>query len=176
MQRGTEDADAVKLSLGVDALIPEHYIEDDAERFAFYQRFSRLTNQQELDEVIKELIDRFGSLPEEVDNLCHITAIRALTIGLGFKGVAFDDAARLLRIILPDEEQHEYYQQFFPKILDSFKIVGESRVRLQSEGKKLRLLIKLQSKERNVERLKEIEGLLQTLYSATHEGAVPSAI
>ncbi len=172
IKRGLDDAETVKLSLGVDALIPEHYIEDDAERFAFYQRFSRLTNQQELDEVIKELVDRFGSLPEEVDNLCHITAIRALTISLGFKGLAFDDAARLLRIILPDEEQSEYYQQFFPKILDSFKVIGESRVRLQSEGKKLRLLIKLQSKERNIERLKEIETLLQTLSSSTQGASV----
>ncbi|HET9136909.1 MAG TPA: transcription-repair coupling factor, partial [Candidatus Kapabacteria bacterium] len=162
-----DDSDMVKIVLGVDALIPEHYIEDDAERFSFYQRFAKLTTQDELTELTKELKDRFGPIPEEVDNLCHIAAIRSQAMKLGLKGLSVDDASRSLRIILPDEDQKDYYQQFFPRILDSFKTLGEDRVRLTPDGKKLRLLVRLNTKERNRNRLMEILEILGAIVEAT---------
>lgn len=163
LKRAGEDVEAVKLILGVDALIPEHYIEDDAERFSFYQRFAKVTTKSELEEIVTELRDRFGAIPEEVNNLLHIASIRELSLRLGFRGIAIDEVSRTLRITLPAENQSEYYQQFFPHILQSFKTIGESRVRLVPDGRKLRIVVKLNSKDRNVQRLKEIEELLSTL-------------
>ncbi|MBS1904674.1 MAG: transcription-repair coupling factor [Bacteroidetes bacterium] len=172
IKRFDDDVETVKLTLGVDALIPEHYVEDDAERFAFYQRFARITKQPELDELTKEFKDRFGPLPEEVRNLAHIASIRTLAIALGFRSLGVDDASRTLRISLPPEEQTKYYHEFFPRILDAFKTIGEARVRLVPDGKKLRILVKLQSAPRSIERLVEIETVLTTILESAAAGAV----
>ncbi len=159
IRRRKEDSDGTSISLGVDALIPEHYIEDDAERFSFYQRFASASQKKEIDDILQELKDRFGVLPEETINLGNVTNVRLLAQVLGFKSVLYDDATRSLRIALPAEDQSEYYQQFFPLIIDKFAIVGQSKIRLINEGKKLRIIIRLQAKDA-VERLKEIETVL----------------
>jgi transcription-repair coupling factor (superfamily II helicase) len=162
IRRKKEDTDGTSISLGVDALIPEHYIEDDAERFNFYQRFASARDKKEIDDIIKELIDRFGAVPEEAINLTNVTYARLLAVKLGFRSVIYDEATRSLRIALPAEDQSEYYQKFFPLIIDKFTLLGASRVRLVNEGKKLRIIIRLQAKD-GVERWHEIENILTEL-------------
>lgn len=165
IRRKKEDSDGTSISLGVDALIPEHYIEDDAERFSFYQRFAAATSKQEIDDILKELQDRFGALPEETINLGNVAYARLLAVRLGFKSVLYEEATRSLRISLPAEDQSEYYQQFFPFIIDKFPLIGQSRIRLINEGKKLRISIRLLGKA-GVERWKEIESILIQLQPA----------
>ena len=162
IRRKKDDTEGTSISLGVDALIPEHYIEDDAERFNFYQRFASAATKQEIDDIGKELQDRFGALPEETINLGNVAYARLLAIKLGFKSIAYEEVTRSLRISLPAEDQSEYYQQFFPLIIDKFNAIGESRVRLVNEGKKLRIIVRLQSKD-ITERWKEIEKILTEL-------------
>lgn len=162
IRRKKEDAEGTSISLGVDALIPDHYIEDDAERFNFYQRFALAASKPEIDEIVKELQDRFGTVPEETSNLSNVAHARLLAVKLGFKSVTYDEATRSLRISLPAEDQSEYYQQFFPLIIDKFSAIGQSKIRLITEGKKLRVVIRLQANEMS-ERWKEIEGILTAL-------------
>ncbi|MDP4218838.1 MAG: transcription-repair coupling factor [Bacteroidota bacterium] len=159
IRRKSDEGEGTSISLGVDALIPEHYIEDDAERFGFYQRFASAANKQEIDDLLAELQDRFGAVPEEALNLSHVTYARHLAVKLGFKSVAFEEATRSLRISLPAEDQSEYYQKFFPLIIDKFEAIGQSKIRLVNEGKKLKVIIRLQATE-PAERLKEVEKIL----------------
>ena len=154
IRRRQNEAEGTSIGLGFDALIPEHYIEDDAERFNFYQRFANAAAKQEIDDIGKELQDRFGALPEETVNLGNVAYARLLAQKLGFKSVTYEEATRSLRISLPAEDQSEYYQQFFPLIIDKFPVIGQSKVRLVTEGKKLRIIIRLQAKDA-AERWKE---------------------
>ncbi|MFI5263891.1 MAG: transcription-repair coupling factor, partial [Candidatus Kapaibacterium sp.] len=165
IRRRAEETEGTSISLGVDALIPEHYIEDDAERFSFYQRFASALQKQEIDDILKELQDRFGPLPEETTNLGNVAYARLLAQKLGFKNVLYEEATRSLRISLPAEDQSDYYQNFFPLIIDKFAVIGQSKIRLINEGKKLRILIRLQAKD-NAERWKEIETILKELQPA----------
>src|SRR5205807_8849350 len=135
IRRRKDDADGTSISLGMDALIPEHYIEDDAERFNFYQRFASAANKGEIEDIQKELKDRFGAVPEEAINLGHVAYARLLATKLGFKSIAYEEPTRTLRIALPSEEQSEYYRQFFPLLIDKFEAVGKNRIRLVNEGK-----------------------------------------
>jgi transcription-repair coupling factor (superfamily II helicase) len=162
IRRKKDDTDGTSISLGVDALIPEHYIEDDAERFNFYQRFTSASSKQEIDDIKKELQDRFGALPEETINLANVAYAKLLAVKLGFKSVMYEEATRSLRISLPAEDQSEYYQQFFPLIIDKFALIGQSKIRLITEGKKLQIIIRLQAKD-GVEKWNEIEKILTEL-------------
>lgn len=162
IRKRADDSDEVSVSLGVDALIPERYIEDDAERFGFYQKLALISNDEELDDLRSELTDRFGNAPEEVVSLFGAARIRMYAKQLGVRGVAIDEVTRTLRLLLPKEDQSEYYQGFFPNIIDRFSIIGAQKIRLVNEKKVMRLVVKLSSNDEG-ERLNEVINILQTL-------------
>ena len=155
--------DGVTVSLGVDALIPETYIEDDAERFGFYQRLANADQDEVIEAIAGEMKDRFGPLPDEATALLHIARVRERAKKLGARNVTFEEPTRTLRILLPKESESYYYQNTFPKILDRFQLIGMQNIRLVSESKALRLVVRIQSREEGVERLEEIEKVLSTL-------------
>lgn len=66
------------INIGTSVLIPEHYVEDLNVRMSLYRRISELENPDEIESFAAELIDRFGGIPEEVDNLMDIVRIKQL--------------------------------------------------------------------------------------------------
>ncbi|MEC8664634.1 MAG: transcription-repair coupling factor, partial [Pseudomonadota bacterium] len=66
------------INMGTSVLIPEHYVEDLNVRMSLYRRISELENADEIESFAAELIDRFGEIPEEVDNLIDIVRIKQL--------------------------------------------------------------------------------------------------
>ena len=57
-------------------LIPESYVPDLGVRLGLYRRIASLNDRREIDGFAAELIDRFGTLPAEVENLLEIIAIK----------------------------------------------------------------------------------------------------
>lgn len=66
------------ISLGMPVLIPEDYIPDMNIRLTVYRKVSDLPDKQALDAYAAEMIDRFGPLPDEVENLLKIVEIKQL--------------------------------------------------------------------------------------------------
>ena len=64
------------LNLGMSVLIPEKYIEDLGIRMSLYRRLGELISDEDIDSFAAELVDRFGTLPEEVSNLLEIVRIK----------------------------------------------------------------------------------------------------
>ena len=67
-QIGTE-FDKVEVNLCCSSLIPEDYIVDTHIRLQFYSAISNASCQDDLDNVMTDMIDRFGLLPHAVKNL-----------------------------------------------------------------------------------------------------------
>ena len=72
------DAWSPQLNLGTSVLIPEAYVADLDVRLGLYRRLSQLEDRQEIEAFAAELIDRFGPLPEEVENLLDVMTIKQL--------------------------------------------------------------------------------------------------
>ncbi len=75
------DAPAVEewspqITIGTPVLIPQDYVADLGVRLGLYRRIAALTDRREIDAFAAELIDRFGRLPAEVENLLQIIAIK----------------------------------------------------------------------------------------------------
>ena len=78
---GKEEGEAdwtPQIALGTPVLIPESYVADLNVRLGLYRRIANLVDRREIESFAAELIDRFGSLPPEVDNLLEIIAIKNL--------------------------------------------------------------------------------------------------
>ena len=76
--------------------IPDDFINDLDIKMSIYKRISLITNNQEKNNLMTELIDRFGKLPTEVENLFKLIEIKILClknnieqIEFGRKGILF---------------------------------------------------------------------------------------
>jgi transcription-repair coupling factor (superfamily II helicase) len=67
-----------QITIGTPVLIPESYVADLNVRLGLYRRIAALLDRREIDAFAAELVDRFGPLPAEVDNLLEIIAIKRL--------------------------------------------------------------------------------------------------
>ncbi|MEX2632283.1 MAG: transcription-repair coupling factor [Tistlia sp.] len=76
--RPAEELWTPQINLGTSVLIPEDYVRDLNVRLSLYRRLATLVDRKEIEAFAAELIDRFGPLPEEVDNLLEVMAIKRL--------------------------------------------------------------------------------------------------
>jgi transcription-repair coupling factor (superfamily II helicase) len=65
-----------EIDLQINALIPHTYIEDEDIRILFYRKLSDANSQDDIEKVKGELLDRFGKIPQETQNLFELTALR----------------------------------------------------------------------------------------------------
>lgn len=70
-----EDFETVA-DLQIDAYIPDSYIRNEALKLDIYRRIAVVENEAERDDMLEELIDRFGEPPGSVLNLLEITRLR----------------------------------------------------------------------------------------------------
>lgn len=73
-----EDAWSPQINMGTSVLIPENYVADLGVRMSLYRRLADLKDKADIDAFAAEMIDRFGKLPVEVENLLDIVAIKQL--------------------------------------------------------------------------------------------------
>lgn len=64
------------INIGTPVLIPENYVQDLGLRLGLYRRMASLADETESESFAAELIDRFGKLPDEVENLLKVLAIK----------------------------------------------------------------------------------------------------
>ena len=76
-----------QITLGTAVLIPETYVADLSVRLGLYRRLSDLIDQREVEAFAVELIDRFGPLPAEVENLFQTMTIKRLCKEAGVEKV-----------------------------------------------------------------------------------------
>ncbi|HEY1961811.1 MAG TPA: TRCF domain-containing protein, partial [Rhizomicrobium sp.] len=102
-----------QINVGTSVLIPEAYVGDLNVRMALYRRLATLEDRADIDRFAAELIDRFGPLPEEVQHLLEIVAIKHLCRAamvekidagpkgaiLTFKNQTFPNPVALVRLI-----------------------------------------------------------------------------
>ena len=107
----TEDRDwTPNIQLGLPVLIPEGYVRDLPVRLGLYRRIGALASDAETQAMAAELVDRFGPLPPEVDNLLQVVTLKRLCreagvekveagpkgMVIGFRGNAFRNPAGLI--------------------------------------------------------------------------------
>ncbi|MBV8092114.1 MAG: transcription-repair coupling factor, partial [Acetobacteraceae bacterium] len=76
-RRRAEDRDwTPNITLGLPVLIPEDYVRDLPVRLGLYRRIAGLQDDAETDAMAAELTDRFGKMPEEVENLLQVVSLK----------------------------------------------------------------------------------------------------
>jgi transcription-repair coupling factor (superfamily II helicase) len=74
-----------EVDLHVPALIPEAYLPDVHLRLVLYKRIAAAADDEALDELAAEMVDRFGPLPPPIDNLYRVTRLKLAASALGLR-------------------------------------------------------------------------------------------
>ena len=73
-----EDIFTTTMDLNLDAYIPDSYIPNEYQKLDIYKRIAGIENEEEMDDMLEELIDRFGDIPRKVQQLLNIAGLKAL--------------------------------------------------------------------------------------------------
>ena len=123
----------------LEILIPDDYVESITERLSLYTRLDNCETEKELEEMRTELIDRFGPIPSQVNDLFITVRCRKLAVSLGFERLILkNNSLRCYFINKPDSPYFE--SETFQNIL-SFIQTETNKARLKQAGKMFLLAI-----------------------------------
>ena len=92
-----------RVDLRVDAYLPREYVSSDALRVEMYKKIASIRDRAGREDLIEELIDRFGDPNRPVMNLIEISHLKALCSSLGIDNVSMRGAEMILRFSLAAE-------------------------------------------------------------------------
>ena len=78
----------VQIDLNVTSYIPDEYISDSNQKIEIYQDIALCKNEEDIQNIIDEIIDRFGNMPAELENLIDIARIKYLAKDLNISKIA----------------------------------------------------------------------------------------
>ena len=123
----------------LEILIPDDYVESITERLSLYQRLDNSETEEELQLMAEEMKDRFGALPQPVNDLFVTVRCRKLAVELGFEKMSLkDEALRCYFINRPDSPYFE--SQTFQQIL-SFLQTGTNKAKLKQSGRLFSMIV-----------------------------------
>lgn len=122
-----------------EILIPDSYVENITERLSLYTRLDHLETEEELQNFHQELIDRFGPIPQQVEDLFFVIKSRKLAIGLGFEKMTLKE--NVLRCFFINKNDSPYFESnTFKNILDYIQ-TRTNKARLKQIGTNFLLII-----------------------------------
>ncbi len=105
-----EPPESILIDLPLAAYIPTDYVPESSLRLRLYRRMAVLDSLEEIDDMAAELADRFGPIPDPVDNLLYQLRIKVLAQKAGISGVATESGQVLIRIAKANGEYQPAWQ------------------------------------------------------------------
>ncbi len=124
----------------LEIMIPDIYVESIGERLSLYTRLDQSENDEELDLLHGEMVDRFGPMPKSVEDLFTTVKCRRIAIALGFEKMTLkDETVRCFFINRPDAP---YFESDTFKQLLLFAQTAMNTAHFKQAGKNFILIIK----------------------------------
>lgn len=116
----------VSIDINIDAYLPENYIRNHNQRIDIYKKIAAVENDDDKFEIEDELIDRFGDIPEPVQNIIAVAALKSPAKAVGICEISQN--ANILSM------------KFMPEYIDANLIMGldknfPKRIKLVSSEK-----------------------------------------
>ncbi len=158
--KGLEETLEPEIRLPLPALFPESYAPDVNQRLVLYKQLSSARSNEELAAIRDDLLDRFGALPTEAQNLMEVIRLKIRCRQVGIEAVDVAGGALVLRV--------SEHARIDPKQLVRILHQPDTPVRVTPDH---RIHLKLRKSE---DALAEAFGLLELL-APGEEGASPAS-
>jgi len=142
----------------LEILIPDDYVESITERLSLYTRLDNCEKEEDLVAFHKEIIDRFGPMPKQVDDLFTTVRCRWLAVDMGFEKMSLKDDT--LRCYFINKNDSPYFEApVFHNIIQYLQ-TGTNKARLKQVAKNFLLVVD------DVKNMKAMQRFLALMHGA----------
>jgi transcription-repair coupling factor (superfamily II helicase) len=128
-----------QIDTDMEILIPDEYVTSLTERYNLYTEVSKLENETQLQAFEKQLSDRFGPIPPQVNDLFNTIRLQWLGKAIGFEKISLKK--NVLRGYFLSNQQSSYFESpAFMQVL-SFVKTNMRRVNMKEVKNTLRISI-----------------------------------
>ena len=143
----------------IDAYIPVSYIPNEYQKLDIYKRIADIEVEEETEEILEELIDRFGDLPRPVENLLYIARIKSMAHQVYLTEV--QQKGDMLKFVLYEKAKLDVAK--IPVLIaahgNSLKFTADAK------NPYFTYFLKKNSREKNINALEILEDFLKELYA-----------
>ena len=148
----------ITLDTDFELLFPDDYVNNITERLNLYTKLNTLKTEEELHTFEKEIIDRFGELPTEVEDLLNSVRIKWIATKLGLEKVVMKNN-KLVGYFISDQQSGFYQSGNFTRVLQYIQTNPKAcKMKEKQTRKGLRLLL-------TFEKIKSVDNALLSLNS-----------
>ena len=112
-----EEPYVTTIDLNVDAFIPSGYIANEYQKLDIYKRIASIENEEEMDDMLEELIDRFGDVPKKVQQLLNIALLKAFAHSVYVMSV--EQKGEALRFVM--YEKAKVHVERIPALIERYR-------------------------------------------------------
>ncbi|HOG20080.1 MAG TPA: transcription-repair coupling factor [Salinivirgaceae bacterium] len=128
-----------QIDTDLEILFPDSYISNITERIKLYKQLDNITTQEELHQFSTMLIDRFGKIPKETEELINVVKLRRKAVTLGFEKIVIKQQ-KMICYFISDQNSDFFDSQIFQNML--LVLQREPNLaRMQEHAEKLRLVV-----------------------------------
>jgi transcription-repair coupling factor (superfamily II helicase) len=142
-----------------ELLFPDDYINSITERLSLYSKLNEVEDEKALDTYKKELIDRFGELPEEAENLLTSVRIKWVATRLGLEKIVMKQG-KFIGYFISDQQSGFYQSESFSRVL---KAVQNNPKILRMKEKQTRSGLRLILTVENVNTVDRVYDILNAI-------------
>ncbi|MCL4139776.1 UNVERIFIED_CONTAM: hypothetical protein GTU68_055655 [Idotea baltica] len=149
----------IQIDTDFELLFPDDYINSITERLKLYNELNDLTTEEQLITFEQQLIDRFGELPVQAEDLLNSVRVKWLAKNIGFERLILKKK-RMIGYFISDTQSSYYQTEMFTKVLQFVQKNPTTSVMKEKETRNgLRLLltfIRIDSIEKALEVLRKV--------------------
>ena len=122
-----EEAFETLLDIRVDAFIPSSYIPNESLKLEVYKKISFLETEEDRGELLDELLDRYGEVPRQLENLTRVALLRAMAKSVYISEVKGNEAELRFRFVPFAKVKTEMIPELIKKMNGSMRFLpGET--------------------------------------------------
>ena len=136
IQRGSRGSYSTDCTIETDqpAMIPDDYIDITAEKIRIYKHLDSMQSDKEIELFAKQIEDRFGNMPQEVENLFEVVKIRNAGAKLGFEKIIVKNGM-FIAFFISNQMSPYFASDTFSRIIERINSGIYNLELKQSDGK-----------------------------------------
>jgi transcription-repair coupling factor (superfamily II helicase) len=156
VDRGEHYVDECQVESDLELLLPASYVTGSSERMLLYRELDNLSSEKDVEDFKIKLLDRFGPIPQETEELLRIVPLRKLAARLGVERI-FLKGGRMTLFLVSNPESPYYKGAVFGKLIDyMMKYTRRCELKERNDHKRSMLVKDVASVEQALYVLREI--------------------
>ncbi len=151
-----EFVDDCTVESDLEMYFPDTYVPGSSERMLLYRELDNITEERDLEAYRQRLIDRFGPIPHEGEELMQVVALRRLGKRLGFEKIILRQGRMTLQLVANQDSVY-YKSKAFGKVINYMAVNPRQCELKEVQGRRLMHVSQITTVGSAVELLRQID-------------------